>query len=188
LKQVRPKGLPAFIGVGSENGAHRIAVEWLEDGVVKEGVYIPRRNTSSYFNTLVGGRLFPGQHHHAKFVVEEEAGNYRISFRSSDETTISVEASIADSFNTDSIFNDFSTASNFFQAGSIGYSPNGHKYEGLLLHTYRWEMWPLNVNNVSSSFFEDDQMFPSGSVQFDSAFLMNNIDHEWSSITDKDCP
>jgi hypothetical protein len=28
LKQVRPKGLPAFIGVGSENGAHRIAVEW----------------------------------------------------------------------------------------------------------------------------------------------------------------
>ena len=25
LKQVRPKGLPAFVGFGSENGAHRIA-------------------------------------------------------------------------------------------------------------------------------------------------------------------
>src|ERR1700761_8620481 len=57
LKDVRPKGLPAFIGIGSENGAHRIAVEWFENGVMKEGVYIPRRDTSSKFNALVGGRL-----------------------------------------------------------------------------------------------------------------------------------
>jgi hypothetical protein len=35
LSQVRPKGLPAFVGVGSENGAHRIAVDWDEDGQTK---------------------------------------------------------------------------------------------------------------------------------------------------------
>src|SRR5512140_3069620 len=32
LKYIRPKGLPSFIGISSENAAHRIAVEWTEDG------------------------------------------------------------------------------------------------------------------------------------------------------------
>ncbi|MGH2643283.1 MAG: hypothetical protein ACRDE2_04995 [Chitinophagaceae bacterium] len=39
LKQLRPKGLPAFIGIGSENGAHRVAVEWFEGDQLKDGVY-----------------------------------------------------------------------------------------------------------------------------------------------------
>ncbi len=43
LKNIKPKGLPNFAGVSSENGAHRIAVEWDEEGQTKEGVYIPRR-------------------------------------------------------------------------------------------------------------------------------------------------
>lgn len=30
LKEIRPKGLPKQIGISSENGAHRIAVEWTE--------------------------------------------------------------------------------------------------------------------------------------------------------------
>jgi Uncharacterized conserved protein (COG2071) len=72
LKQMRPQGLPAALGFSSENAAHRIAVEWEEHGHSREGVYIPRRDTSSQFNTLIGGRLFPGVHHHASFHVTEE--------------------------------------------------------------------------------------------------------------------
>ena len=30
-----------------------------------------------------------------------------------------------------------------------------------------------------SSFFDNDQTFPRGSVAFDSAFLMRGIEHEW---------
>jgi uncharacterized protein YqjF (DUF2071 family) len=52
LKNIRPKGLPQGIGISSENGALRIAVEWTEDGQTKEGVYIPRRDTSSKLNAL----------------------------------------------------------------------------------------------------------------------------------------
>ncbi len=51
LKSIKPKGLPDFIGVSSENGAHRIAVEWDENGETKSGVYIPRRDTSLKLNT-----------------------------------------------------------------------------------------------------------------------------------------
>lgn len=71
LKSIKPKGLPDFVGVGSENGAHRIAVEWDENGETKSGVYIPRRDTSLRLNALVGGRIFPGRHFHAKFNVEK---------------------------------------------------------------------------------------------------------------------
>src|SRR4051812_13069240 len=51
LRQIRPAGLPAALGVSSENVAHRIAVEWDDPatGAVREGVYIPRRDTSSRF-------------------------------------------------------------------------------------------------------------------------------------------
>ena len=159
LANVRPKGLPAFIGVGSENGAHRIAVEWFENGQLKEGVYIPRRDSSSWFNTLVGGRLFPGKHHHAKFDIKEDGQNYHVAFNSSDNTVISVDASLTDTFNPKSIFKDLATASNFFKAGSTGYSPNNNKYDGLLLNAYKWEVKPLKVNKVVSSFFEDKSMF-----------------------------
>ena len=185
LSQVRPKGLPAFLGAGSENGAHRIAVEWDENGKTKEGVYIPRRDTSSGFNSLVGGRVFPGKHFHAKFDVKEDADNYHVAFKSSDGTLISVDAKLANTLNKDSIFKDLSMASAFFKAGSTGYSPNGDCFEGLLLNTYTWEVQPLEVSNVQSSFFEDEAVFPKGSVCFDNALLMTNIQHDWSSLPNK---
>ena len=65
LKHIRPKFMPFRWGISSENAAHRIAVQCRDNGGYREGVYIPRRDTSSRLNTLVGGRLFPGLHHHA---------------------------------------------------------------------------------------------------------------------------
>jgi hypothetical protein len=71
LKSIRPRFFPFAWGVGSENAAHRIAVEWDVGGEKREGVFVPRRDTSSLLNTLVGGRIFPGVHHHASFAVKE---------------------------------------------------------------------------------------------------------------------
>jgi hypothetical protein len=185
LKQVRPKGMPAFFGTGSENGAHRIAVEWYEGGELKEGVYIPRRDTSSLFNTVAGGRVFPGRHYQAKFDVEENNGQYHVAFSSSDGTVISVDAKVSDQLNPGSIFGSLDVASDFFKAGSTGYSPNGNKYEGLILHTDNWKVQALEVSAVKSSFFEDESIFPKGSVKFDNALLMTNVQHDWSSGCDK---
>lgn len=185
LKQVRPKGLPSFLGISSENGAHRIAVEWEENNCVKEGVYIPRRDTSSYFNTLAGGRVFPGKHYRATFDSHEKDGKYHVSFVSSDNTMVSVDAKITDALNENSIFSDLQTVSVFFKNGSTGYSPNSSKFDGLLLNTFSWAVTPLEITNVKSSFFEDVSIFPKGSVKFDNALLMTNIPHEWSSLPDK---
>jgi len=185
LKHIRPKGLPNFIGISSENGAHRIAVEWTEDSEIKEGVYIPRRDTSSYMNSLAGGRIFPGKHFHAKFDVGEANGHYHVAFKSSDGTTISIDADKTDTLNADSIFQNLETASEFFEGGAVGYSPNGDNFDGLKLKTYKWKVEPLNVTSVQSSFFEDESNFPKGSVLFDNALLMTEIKHEWHSVRQK---
>jgi hypothetical protein len=185
LKHIRPKGLPGFIGISSENGAHRIAVEWLENGIFQEGVYVPRRDTSSFLNSVAGGRIFPGKHFQARFDVDEKDGHYHVSFNSSDGTTISIDGDKAESFSSKSIFQNLEDASMFFEAGSVGYSPNGSKYEGLRLRAFNWKVEPLNVTSVQSSFFENEVNFPKGSVQFDNALLMTQIEHEWSSVGQK---
>ncbi|HWN95132.1 MAG TPA: DUF2071 domain-containing protein [Methylomirabilota bacterium] len=60
FKQLRPRFVPAWLGFGSENAAHRIAVQWEQDGEMREGVFIPRRDTNSWFNKTVGrARLSP---------------------------------------------------------------------------------------------------------------------------------
>lgn len=179
LKNTKPKGLPAFVGIHSENGAHRIAVEWDENGETKTGVYIPRRDTSLRFNTLVGGRLFPGKHYYAKFNVKEGNGNYHIDFKSSDDTETLIDAVESNIFNDNSIFETLDNASDFFKCGKLGYSPNKEKFEGLKLNTYNWKVQPLDVLHVKSSFFENEDVFPKGSVKFDNALLMTNIEHEW---------
>ena len=185
LKNIKPKGLPDFIGVNSENGAHRIAVEWDENGETRSGVYIPRRDTSLKLNAIVGGRIFPGKHYHAKFNVIENNSDYHIDFRSSDDTEIYIDAKEIKLFNDKSIFGTLENASHFFENGDLGYSPNKGKFDGLRLKAYRWEVRPLEVSKVKSSFFENEEIFPKGSVTFDNALLMTNIEHEWKSETDK---
>jgi hypothetical protein len=182
LKHIRPKGLPGFMGISSENGAHRIAVEWPENGATKEGVFIPRRDSSSFLNSLAGGRIFPGRHFHAKFDVKEENGHYHIAFKSSDGTTIAIDGDKVEKLNSNSIFENLDNASQFFEGGAIGYSPNGNRFDGLQLKTFNWKMEPLKVTAVQSSFFENEELFPKGSVKFDNALLMTEIKHEWYSI------
>jgi hypothetical protein len=185
LKNIKPKRLPDFIGISSENGAHRIAVEWDEDGTIKEGVYIPRRDTSLRLNTLAGGRIFPGRHYLAKFNVKEGDGNYHVDFTSSDNTRISIDAKETGLFDPNSIFETLENVSEFFQKGAIGYSPNGNKYEGLELQTYQWQVHPLEVMQVHSSFYQNEAIFPKGSIRFDNAVLMTRVEHEWKSTKDK---
>lgn len=182
LKHIRPKGLPAWIGIGSENAAHRIAVEWREGGDEHEGVYVLRRDTSSRLNALFGGRLFPGIHHHARFDVTEGRDAIRIAVRSDDgEVHLALEGRPSDSLPKASVFTEWSAASRFFERGSLGYSPaaDGRSFDGLELRTLNWRAEPLELLRVESSLFEVGPRFPRGTVEFDSALLMRDIAHEW---------
>lgn len=182
LKHIRPWFLPAFTGVSSENAAHRIAVEWDENGETKEGVFVPRRDTSSRLNTLLGGRLFPGMHNHASFQVQEGDGRLRVELTSDDKLThLLVEGKVAEDLPATSVFETLSDASQFYERGSLGYSATATpgQFDGLELHTFNWHVRPLDVTRVKSSFFDDQKLFPAGSVNFDCALVMHAIEHEW---------
>lgn len=184
LKHIRPKGFPKAFGISSENGAHRIAVEWTQNNRIQEGVFIPRRDTSSKLNAAAGGRLFPGVHHLAKFSVTEKDQDYSVAFTSDDHTFLSIKAQETTDWNEQSVFDNLDCASDFFEKGAVGYSPDkrGETFDGLELKTYQWKVKPLNVSEVRSSFFEDETIFPKGTVTFDNALLMKSIEHEWKSL------
>ncbi len=182
LKQVRPWFLPGALGIGSENAAHRIAVEWDEGGELREGVFVARRDTSSRFNSLVGGRLFPGVHHHARFRVAEHDDCYRVTLDSDDdETHLAIEAREATPCRAGPCLGRWMRCRASLTRGSLGYSPAaeaGH-FDGLELQTFGWQATPLAVEEVRSSYFQDRRLFPAESVAFDSALLMRNIEHAW---------
>ena len=182
LKQIRPRYAPPWLGLTSENAAHRIAVEWEQDGQTREGVYIPRRDTSSPLAMLAGGWIFPGEHHPAYFDVREDGERYRIALRSRDGVTrLAIDVRRTTRFPLDSLFGSLDEVSDFFARGSLGYSATRRTglYEGLELHTEAWKVEPLAVASVRSGFFEDTARFPAGSVTFDNALLMRGIPHEW---------
>ena len=182
LKEIRPRGFPSACGMTSENAAHRIAVEWDEGGRRRQGVFIPRRDTNSWLNRLAGGRLFPGVHHAAEFRVWETGGRFKLQMRSADGAScVRVVARVTDALPVGSVFKTLTEASDFFQAGSLGWSARSASGEcdGLELRCDSWRMEPLRVERVESSFFGNADWFPPGSATFDSAFLMREIGHEW---------
>ncbi|MCC7063371.1 MAG: DUF2071 domain-containing protein [Planctomycetes bacterium] len=183
LAQVRPRLWPRALGLRSENAAHRVAVTWpTADGGQREGVYVNRRDTSSVLNAWLGGRFFPGRHHRASFDVAETPDSIAIALRSADgHTHISVRGRIVEHLPSNSLFPDVETASSFFERGAVGYSPSLRKdeYDCLELRSLSWRVQPIAIDHVESSWLEDQSLFPKGSVEFDSALWMRNIEHEW---------
>jgi Uncharacterized conserved protein (COG2071) len=190
LKKVRPTYLPSWFGIGSENAAHRTAVEWDDNGAVRHGVYVRRRDTSSWLNSLAGGRLFPGSQYHARFTVKETANDYHVELRSDDGvTSMCVRGRRTNQLPASSVFGSLEEASAFFEAGSLGYSATTDpaRFHGLDLRCVNWHVEPLEVEEVRSSFFEDESQFPKGSIAFDCALLMRGIEHEWHGRSDLCC-
>ncbi len=190
LKAMRPRFLPLSFGIGSENAAHRIAVEWDSDGRTQQGVYIPRRDTNSRLNTWAGGTIFPGIYHHATFSVTESDNHYSVSMQSDDsEARVVVRGSLVDELPSSSVFSSVAEASDFFERGSLGYSFTRAKgrFDGMKLHCQQWQVRPLTVEHVESSFFQDPTRFPPGSVEFDCGLVMHDIRHEWHGREDLCC-
>lgn len=192
LEEIRPKALPCWTGISSENAAHRIAVVWDdENGLPQEGVFIPRRDTGSLANHLAGGRLFPGEHHLADFKVSDEDGRIGMSVHSKDGiVALELEAWESDVWPSTSCFASLEESSAFFEPGSVGFSVTKDccRLDGIRLETHRWKVKSLEVSRVASSYFDDPAAFPAGSAAFDHALIMRDIPHEWHELQSRRVP
>lgn len=187
LENIRPKRFPQVLGFSSENAAHRFAVTWSDSAGEHEGVYIPRRDSASLINHLAGGRLFPGEHHLARFGVLDTGDQVSIDVRSADRSmSVHVAAVAVGQLPAGSIFQSLDEASAFFESGSVGYSARraDRKLDGIVLQTHRWEVQPLRVVSVASSYFSDESLFPHGTVSFDCALIMRDVSHAWHSAAE----
>jgi hypothetical protein len=185
LEHIRPKSLHGRLGLASENVAYRVAVRWASEGQTHDGVFIPRRDTSSTLQARLGGRIFPGLYRHATFTTRDEDGAITISCRTTDgRGDVDLVAHESDRFPTSSVFGSLDAASAFFEEGAIGYSTGSDqgRLDGLLLRSTTWSVSPLEIDHVESTFFGDPARFPRGSVTFDNALLMRNIAHEWQAL------
>lgn len=191
LHDDRPRGWPEFVGFGSENAAHRFAVQWEADGETREGVIVPWRDTSSRLTACSGGRLFPGAQHHARFDVTESDDSLDVRMRSDDgEAVVEVAGDVATDLPDGSVSHSLDEATRFLERGSLGYSATSRaaKFDAMELEVDRWQVEPLRVTRVRSSYFDDRDRFPIGRVRFDHALLLRDIPHAWRSRDPLCCP
>lgn len=182
LGGIRPPGLPAAIGLRSENAAHRIAVRIDGPDGPQRGVFIPRRDTESALNAFAGGRLFPGEHPLARFQVRERGGEIAVSYVTRDRTTnVKVLVNATDQLTGSALFDNLDSASAFFRGAPVGYSArsSGPILDALELRAHDWQVEPVEIIMASSTFFEDRGRFPAGSASLDCALLMRDTAVTW---------
>ena len=183
LADIRPRFVPARLGLTMENAAQRFAVT--RAGTDEHGVYIPRRDSSSPLVVALGGRAFPGVHQRARFSVDVAGDHHAAAFRRLDgSAAVDVAGDVTDHLPTTSVFESVDASSRFFEKDSIGWSATRQSgcYDGLQLRTDQWSVAPFEVEFVRSSFFDDEPVIPRGSVRFDHALIVRRVEHTWHTI------
>lgn len=188
LERIRPKGVPSFVGISSENAAHRMAVEWIDgSGRLRDGVFVMRRDSDSAINALLGGRFFPGPQHLSLFSVQDWGNSIRIRVDADDflDPLVELDVETSSSLPHDSSFASLEDASSFFEGGCVGYSlsSDGRSLERLRMDTETWNVTPLKVHGVRSAWFDDPRVFPPAGIRFDHALIMRNIAHSWHVLS-----
>lgn len=187
LENLRPQGVPGALGLSSENMAHRVAILYPSSNGIRPGVFIWRRETDKRLVELLGGRLFPGVHHHARFQASETPDHLAMDVTSDDgKANVHFSARVSGQWQQTPSFGSFDEVSEFFRKGDCGFSCSlrGDELEGLQLKTLKWEMTPMEVESQHSAFYCDPERFPAGSVDFDSGLLMRGLPHEWHQLAD----
>ncbi|MBV8212977.1 MAG: DUF2071 domain-containing protein [Verrucomicrobia bacterium] len=180
LESLRPRGLPPWLGVSSENAVHRIASEWIDSKALpRESIFVARRDTDLWLSTIMRGKLFISGYHRARFAVEESIGHVEFACRSLDKgMEISFSGDDALQLPASSCFK--SLQEDFFCSADCGDLLIGNSgLGGIALEAKEWKVRPFRIRRLSCSFFDDRDRFPTGSIEFDHALVMRDIAHAW---------
>jgi hypothetical protein len=162
--------------------AHRFAVT-VPDGT--PAVYVPRRDTSSAIASLAGGRLVPGVQQRAHITSRTDGSRTSVEIRSHDERMrVDLDAEVAARHPRSSVFADVEQASTMLRCAPVGYSRSRRpdRFDAVELCSDDWQLAPLAVERLASSYFDDERIFPASSIGFDSAFVMTDVAHRWRPL------
>ena len=136
LENLRPQGVPGPLGLSSENMAHRVAIRYPSSDGLRPGVFIWRRETDQRLVELLGGRLLPGVHHHARFQGSESQDHLAMNLTGNDgKADVRFSAHVLGEWRHTPSFSSFDEVSEFFRKGDYGFSCSlrGDELEGLQL-------------------------------------------------------
>lgn len=172
IEDIRPKWFRSRWGLRSENAAHRMAVEWDENGEVRRGVYIFERHSSAWSPVLFGGRLFPGVHRKARFTIDESGDRYALTMDTKGES-LAADVEVGGEWRS-GVFATVEDASEFYRAGRIGWSRrhDGVTFEPVAVTSEEWSVEGARMLSLRSSFFD---ALPHGAAEFDSVVVMRDL-------------
>lgn len=182
LADVRPVGMPAWLGRSVEAAAHRVSV-WREgpDGP-EAGVYVPRRDTTSWAATMAGGRVWPGVHHRAAVTVRRSAKELSVEVRCRDGQAVAVAVDLAERAHLGVRLADAAAASAFHAVERIAWSPGRDgSLEAADLLVHGWAARPVGVLTTASTWVDDPRRFPPGTSTLAGALLMEDVPVTWST-------
>lgn len=184
LAQLRPKGLAGFVGIASDSMAHRVAVRRPTPEGPRDEVFVWQRHSDNALLTLLGGRPLPGVHHRARFHSVEDGSILRVeAFTADSRSDVSVSARRVREWIPSPLFPTLEAARAFFARGDRGVLHSAGRLDAVPLGALEWSPSPLAVSRVRVAFFEDRQRFPSGSIAFDGAVLMDAVPHGWHDLS-----
>ncbi len=182
VTSLRPRRLPAAVGLSFEHASHRIAVEWDQGGRQAAGVFVLMRHSSSRMAVATGDRFFPGRHERADFEVADHAPDLRVAFRSRDGgCTVDAAVGARGELVGSALFPSTDDAWRFFRRGAVSYSlrRRGGTLDGLDLRTKGGRVEAAVIDHVESSVFDDSSVFPPGAAIADSALVVRDLGVEW---------
>ena len=178
LKQLRPSGLPAWVGLSSENLAIRMGVTGARGPAKQGAVLILDRWTGSRANALFCRHIGYGVHRPGRFAVREGSGRAEITVSSDRGATIAQVFLETGGPLTDSAFGSMADAESFFRGGERGFSPSAKpgEWDCLRLELGAWRLEPMRVRHAYS--WHIQRLF-GDAAEFDSAVVMRDIEHTW---------
>jgi len=172
VKDARPRFAPGFLGMPVEVATHRIYAKI--EGKGEHCVYVPRRDVSSGFHAFVMGSLLPTEFSSGEFRKEVKGEETKIQVDCGNEVVgVVFDDTERDEVDEDSVFYSLESASVFLCEGGVEYALSGDVYSGVEPCPQEHELKPVEVKDERSSYF--------GKIgaEFDSAFMMEEVEHVW---------
>ena len=181
LADLRPPLVPARLGLSGDDAAHRIAVEWDRPGGIETGVWVLRRDAEQRSLVLAGGRLFPGVHGRAEFIVADDGHRLDVAMRTRDGLTVEASATPSTTW-TSVLFDSPADASDFYAAdvrgGILGRRGDVEVVDTTGCRSRFAE--PMAVD-AHTAFFDDH--LPTGSARLDHAVLLRDVAGAWRAVS-----
>lgn len=180
LTHLRPAPLPASIGVTIEAVAHRISVLGPLDGGRAPGVYVPRRDTSSFAAVVLGGRVFPGVHGPA--TIRSQGGDRRAEVQASCGDGAAIDVAVVGRPTEGSLGGRHQAMFDLHRSELVAWSPRrrGSGLDLAVMTCHRFDATPVEVLRAESSWLSACPGFGPDVLGSPSALIMEHIPVTWA--------